>query len=454
MNKAILDRLYSANQKRFISEWMELLRFPSISADPQRIGDCRACAQWLIKHLKKIGMKSVRLIETDHKPLVYAELLEKPGKPTVLFYGHYDVQPVDPLNLWDSPPFEPKIRKGRMFGRGAEDNKGQFFYALKAIEMLIKEKALSCNLKVIIEGEEEHSSKGISAYLKTRPACLKSDIVMVTDVGMGNSDEPTIIMGLRGILYLTAKLKGPAYDLHSGLNGGLAPNPAELIARLTSTMFNSDGSIAVKGYYKGVRMPSAFEQKLARTTPFNAKEYEKETGVPPIAGEKGLSPVIRNGFRPTLDINGIHSGYAGKGSKTIIPSEAFVKISSRIVPGQDPQKCLAAIISHLKKHTPKGLKLEITESHISGPPLRVDYHSNGVKRAREVLKTVTGRNPVYFYEGASIPIVAELAKAAGAQPLLCGFSKQEDRAHAPNESFELKRFRTGYLYSGLFLSSF
>ncbi|MDD4871078.1 MAG: dipeptidase [Kiritimatiellae bacterium] len=442
---------FAKNEQRFIDEWKEFLTFPSISADPAHEQDCLNCASWLVKHLDKIGFSS-RLLETSSKPVVFAEHKGKPGKPVVLFYGHYDVQPVDPLNEWQSPPFQPAFRNGRIYARGAEDNKGQLFAALKAMETLISHNKLNCTVKIAIEGEEEYGSRGISKSLEKWKDILKADILMACDTSMSKIDTPTIIMGLRGIVSLEVQLTGPIHDIHSGMYGGIAPNPAAEMAKLIASLHNPDGSIAVAGMYDSVTEPSPREKALANSCSPDINSYTQKIGVPPVAGEKRFTPPERVGFRPSIDINGIHSGYGGPGGKTIIPSRAIAKITSRLVPGQDPALCLETIIRHLEKYTPAGLNFSVTEKSIGGPGFRLNLDSPLVKKAGKVLKNTFGKEPMFMWEGASIPIVAELARISGAEPLLIGFGLDDDKIHAPNESFSIEQFRMGYLYSVSMLS--
>ena len=452
MDRRALEQHFDANVRRYLDEWQEFLRFPTVSADPARHQDCLDCAHWLTRHLAAMGLDA-KLLETPSKPVVYAEHKGRPGKPRVLFYGHYDVQPADPLDQWTSPPFEPAERDGRIYARGAEDNKGQVMFVLKALETLIHAASLELNVKVVLEGEEESGSRGMAGRLPKWRRLLRSDVLMVCDTGMAQSGAPTIIMGLRGVIWLTATLRGAHHDLHSGVHGGAAPNAAQEMARLLASLHRADGSIAVEGYYDDVPDITARERALAAEAGFDPAAYERETGVPPVAGEPGLPPELRIGFRPTVELNGVHSGYGGAGGKTVIPAEAVAKISSRLVAGQDPARCMDALVRHLERHAPRGLKLEISEKSLSGPGLKLNPDSPLSAKARAVLGQLSDKPVVFLWEGASIPVVAALARESGAEPLLVGFGMDEDRIHAPNESFPLERFKLGYLYAGLLLSS-
>ena len=451
MDQTTLEKLYRENQARFIEEWQALLRFPSVSVAPVHHADCCRCAQWLADHLAGMGFTS-RLIETPSKPLVYAERRGAPGRPTVLFYGHYDVQPPDPLEQWVTPPFEPTLRNGRMYARGAEDNKGQFFFALKALETLVRQNALRCTVRVLLEGDEEVG--GIPAYatLVAERERIRADVLLACDTSTVDSGAPTITVGVRGIAHLTIALSGPTHDLHSGVHGGRAPNPATAMARLLATLHDAQGRVAVPGFYDGVPPLTPEERRLAGAYPFDAARYKTLTGVEPVGGEAGYSPVERTGFRPALDINGLHSGYGGVGSKTIIPATALAKLSARLVPGQDPERVLALIIAHLRQQAPRGLRLEVTEQGIGGSATRVRLDSPWLPRAREVLDRLGTQKTVLWWEGASLPLLSKLPALAQAEPLLVGFGMEEDNIHAPNESFALERFRMGFLFAGLFFS--
>jgi acetylornithine deacetylase/succinyl-diaminopimelate desuccinylase-like protein len=452
MNPSDVRSSFETDRERILAEWQELLSFPSISTEPNHHQDCLDCANWLKAHLEAIGFES-RLLETPTKPVVFGEYKGPPDSPVVLFYGHYDVQPVDPLEEWESPPFTPTLVDGRMRARGAEDNKGQHFYALKAMQALIREKALNVTVKVVIEGEEESGSTGIAAMLPEWQDMMRADVLMVTDIFMESLDQPTITLGLRGIISLTVELMGPKHDLHSGVHGGVAPNPAAAMARLLTSLHDEHGAIAVDGYYDDVLPPTSKETKLAADVPFDGAAYEKLTGIAPVMGEPNLAPIERLAFRPSIDINGLHSGFDGPGSKTIIPAKAIAKITSRLAAGQDPERALGSIADHLHAHSPPGMQLTISEQCAAGAGFRLDPESDYVLKAAEVLNRMFGIDPVLRWEGASIPIIADLSRLSGAEPLLIGFGLEEDRIHAPNESFSLDQFRLGYEYVALMLSS-
>ena len=452
MQRADYLGIFDRENDRFIEEWKEFLRFPSISKDPAYHAGCVRCVEWLRRALEEIGLQS-EVLATSGKPVVFGVRQGEPGLPVVLYYGHYDVQPADPLEEWTTPPFEPTLRNGRLYARGALDNKGQTAAVLKGIEAIVRQKALKCTLKVLIEGEEESGSGGLFESL-AQPAWrerLKADVLMVSDTEAFAAGVPGITMGLRGIIHLSVKLCGPRFDLHSGLHGGSAPNPALGMARLLATLHNPDGSIAVKGFCDSVMPPDEETRRLLMAAPFDEQKYEADFGVKPLGGEQRYPVQERLAFRPTIEINGLHSGYGGPGPKTIIPSKAEAKITSRLAAGQDPAHSLALIEQHLRAHTPPGCTLVIDEKDGSHGALLVDPHTALVRRAGAVLKTVCGRDPVYQWCPASIPVVVSLLEASGAEPLLVGFGLPEDRMHGPDESFLLTQYRDCFLYTCMML---
>lgn len=450
MTKPELQKLFDVHLDRYLDEWRHFLAFPSISANPENAGDCLDCAHWLAAHLRTLGF-TARLIPTRSHPAVFAERPGRPGAPTVLIYGHYDVQPVDPLALWTTPPFTPTLRNGRMFARGAEDNKGQVLATLKGIEALIECQALACTIKVLIEGDEETGQSPMLEALATDRTDLRADIVMVADTGTVASGAPTLTMGLRGLIHATALLRGPSHDLHSGSHGGRAPNPTHGAAHLIDSLHDAAGRVAVAGFYDGVQEPTAEERRLANAPGFNAAWYEQTTGIAPLGGEQNFTPIERTAFRPAIDVNGVHSGYGGAGSKTVIPAEALIKISARLVPGQNPERILRLLTEHLQRHTPPGFRLDITERGAGAAAVRVPLDSPTVQLAREVLGALSDQPTAFLWEGASVPILSHLPTLSGGALLLVGFGNEEDRIHAPNESYSLDQFRLGFLYTGMFL---
>jgi len=446
---------FEKEKERFLSEWIEAVRFPSIGADPAHLSDCRNCAEWYAARLRERSFH-VEQISTgdDSPPLVFGERTGRPGCPTLLIYGHYDVQPADPIEKWKTPPFEPVFREGRLWGRGAQDNKGQLAYLLSALAVLQQRMPDSLpTIRILLEGQEESGSSGLTGTLPSVANRLRSDALLVCDTFMGSNGAPALVMGLRGIIHFTVMVTGPLRDLHSGGHGGVAPNPAIGLCRMLAALHRPDGAPAVPGFEPPPDHPNEKEKALLDRTPFDPEDYERKTGVPPLGGEQGVPPLIRLGFRPTIEINGLQSGYAGAGSKTIIPERAMAKISCRLVSGQDPERCLASIERFLRERTPPGLRCEITEKTSGGPALRLDPDSPWAQRAARCLEKVCGKPVVYQWEGASIPVLTALARAAGGpMPVLTGFGLEEDSVHAPNESFALDRFRLGFLFVCTFLS--
>ncbi|MEI7437290.1 MAG: M20/M25/M40 family metallo-hydrolase [bacterium] len=453
MDKHALQIAFDARRETILSDWIRLLTFPSVSVDPAHAGDCRACAEWLRNRFVNLGFTAELLETARAHPVVFAERRGAPGAPTLLLYGHYDVQPADPLDQWLSPPFAPQWRGNRLYARGANDDKGQLSGVITAIQTLIQSNALRATIKIVIEGNEECSDTHVITMLAQHRERLRADILLVCDTNRSENGAPAITMGLRGLIHLTAVLRGPSHDLHSGVHGGRVPNPATGLAQMVASLHAPDGRIAVTGFYDGVQPPDDTERALANATANDPAAFERENGVPPVGGERAFTPNERTAFRPAIDVNGFHSGYGGAGSKTIIPSEATVKLSARLVPGQDPARMLEAIIKHLQAHIPDGLKMEITERVIGGPAIKLDLHSSLVKQACAALSAMGEATPVFIWEGASIPILSKLPALACAEPLLVGFGVDADRIHAPNESYSLDQFLENYLFAGLFIGA-
>lgn len=437
---------FAKNQERFIAEWKELLTFASVSTDPAYMPECLKCADWVATHLTKLGFRT-EMWTTETKPLVYGLMPGNPAKPTVLFYGHYDVQPPEPLELWTTPPFEPTLREGRMYARGAQDNKGQVFFFFKAIEALKAEGVDLPTIKVLIEGEEESGSVAMHKGLHQWREALAADILMVADTGMVEHGRPTITMGLRGIIGCEVQVHGPAIDLHSGIFGGIVLNPIHALTKIVSGFFNPDGSIAIPGFYDGVELVSEEDKVLANSAPLDVDGISKRLGVPLAGGESALPPMERRGFRPTIEINGIGGGYQGPGGKTVIPSFAMAKISSRLVAGQDPVATLEKIKRYLRDAAPVGTRVEITAEKVGGRAFRLSVDSDAVKKASNAIRAEFACEPVLLWEGASVPIIPELAAASGAEPLMVGFGMEEDAIHSPDESFSLRQLEEGYRYT-------
>lgn len=451
MQLSTLQSEYDQNRKRFVTELSEFLRFKSISADPAFNDTCRSCANWLISHLKTLGFET-SILETKRKPVVYGERKGGGNCPTILFYGHYDVQPPDPLELWESDPFEPVIKEERLYARGAQDNKGQLFYVLKAIETLIKANESLPTIKILIEGEEECGSVGILESLESFRSKIQSNVLLVCDTGTLVPEYGCITMGLRGISHMEIKITGPLRDLHSGVHGGIARNPAIELSKILASLHDESGKVVVDGFYDGMIAVPDEDKALANAFPIPKEMYVAMTGIEPDGGEKGLSIAERRGFRPTIEINGITSGYQGAGSKTIIPSWASAKLSIRLCSGQDPEKTATRVIEHLQKRTPASLKFEVVDKFPGGGALLLSSKSKPIALAKQVLEEVTGKPPIFMWEGASIPLIKRLSEVSGATPVLVGFGLDEDNIHAPNESFSMEQFRKGFLFAGRFLT--
>ena len=441
---------FDAELGRFIDEWKDFLSFESISTDPAYTDQCEACACWIVSHLERLGF-TCSMLETEGKPVVFAELKGNSEKPTVLFYGHYDVQPVDPVALWDSPPFEPELRNGRMYGRGAQDNKGQVFYFIKALEALLALNIQIPTIKMLIEGEEESGSEGISKKLPDWKDKIAADVLMVCDTGMIDPRVPTVTMGLRGMAACEVRVFGPLYDLHSGVFGGIVLNPLQELVRIASLFHDQDGKVAVPGFYDGVEAPSPELLRRASEAPLDLKRLEESVGVPFVGGEQDFGVLERRGLRPTLEINGIGGGYQGAGGKTVIPSSAFMKLSMRLVAGQDPSKVLEAVERFVRACVSDGCRVEISEKNIGGEALLLPLESQLLSTAVDSLEGVFGVKPALLWEGASIPVIPLLQRTSGATPLLIGFGLEEDAIHSPNESFSLKQLKDGFRYVSNFL---
>jgi len=449
-----LKKYFAANSQRFISELSEFLAIPSVSTDPTLKSECGRCAAWLLSQLQGLGFAGeLRFAETGY-PIVLAHnsvgLLNtgpiSSGARRVSIYGHYDVQPCDPLELWNAPPFSPVLKDGRLYARGAQDNKGQLWYVIKALEFLQTSGALAnMNIALCVEGQEENGSAVLAQNLAALKTELKADTLMVCDTGTLSKNVATITMGLRGIAHFTVTVRGPNKDLHSGVHGGVARNPAQELVRLLAALHDESGRVAVAGFYNGVTEPTADETSLAVAGAPTEGEYQQLVGACASGGERDYALAVRGGLRPTLEFNGVHSGYGGTGSKTIIPALAFAKISMRLVAGQDGAQVLKMVCDHLIERA-IGVTLEITEKLVGGPAIIVSPQSESVRRIVPALTEMMGCAPIFRWEGASIPIVSELTKVSGAEPLMVGFGLEEDNIHAPNESFAIEQFERGFIY--------
>ncbi|MES2572201.1 MAG: dipeptidase [Verrucomicrobiota bacterium] len=429
------------NQKH-VEELLRFLRFPSISTNPENKADVARCAEWLRGKLEEIGLDA-KLHATAGHPIVVARNVHRPDRRTVLIYGHYDVQPVDPIELWDSPPFEPRIEKEVVFARGSTDNKGQILaHVLGVGESLSEEGDLPVNLIFLIEGEEEVGSAHLEEFLTAHREALRCDVIAVSDTGMVGRGVPTLTYGLRGIAALELKVTGPKTDLHSGIFGGAVANPVTVLARLIASLHDREERVAVPGFYDGVIPLEAWERRAWEQLPIGDAEIRQLTGVPALSGEIGYSSLERTWARPTAEVNGIGGGFQGKGTKTVIASEAFAKLTFRLVPGQDPEAVMEAVRSHLRAQCPESVTLEITGGH-AGEPYHTDPHSADGAAAQRALQQTFGKEVALIREGGSIPIVNTFRRVLEVETLLLGLALPDCRAHAPNENFPLENFFAG-----------
>jgi acetylornithine deacetylase/succinyl-diaminopimelate desuccinylase-like protein len=447
--QAVINYL-KRNQARAVAELCEYVRFPSVSAQPPHRPDLRACAEWVLKHCRRIGLQA-RLCPTAGNPIIVARTPRAGSRgarrPHFVVYGHYDVQPPEPLDLWTSPPFSPRVVRGAIYGRGASDNKGQNLAHLKAAEAYLKTGTpLPCDLTFVIEGEEEVGSSSLAAFLREHRTELACDAIVISDTGMPSPKHPALTYALRGIAAFQVTLHGPDRDLHSGIFGGTVDNPALALCQLLGKLRDAKGRITIPGFYDGVQALSGYERKQFARVPFNAREYRKLLGVPQLFGEHGFTPLEQRSARPTFEINGLTSGYQGEGSKTIVPAWARAKITVRLVPNQDPDHVSRCVCRHLKKLCPPTVRLDIKGGHGAEPYL-VSPTSPRARAALRALKRAFGREPVLLREGGSIPIVNDFKRILRADALLLGLALPDDNAHSPNEKFDLGCFAKGQLMS-------
>lgn len=442
------------NRERYVEELKDFLRIPSISTLAANKSDMIAAAEFVANKLREAGMENVKIIDTKGHPLVYADWLHAPGKPTVLVYGHYDVQPVDPLNLWESPPFEPTIRDGKIYARGATDDKGQMYIHIKSVEAYFQTiGTLPLNVKFIIEGEEEIGSGNLEDFVNKNKELLKCDSVLISDTSLYGPNIPTLTYGLRGLCYMEVVVTGPNRDLHSGTFGGGVDNPINVLAEMISKLKDKNGKIKIPGFYDDVVNLTKKERENFKKLPFSEKQYAKALGVKELKGEKGYTTLERVWARPTLDCNGIFGGFTGEGAKTVLPSKATAKISMRLVPDQDPNKIAKLFKSYLNKIAPKTVKLEISDLH-GAYPIATSLDDKVTLAAATALTKVFGKRTVFMREGGSIPIVVTFAKKLKASPVLMGMGLNTENLHSPNEHFNLHHFHLGILSSAYFLDEY
>ncbi|HLJ15475.1 MAG TPA: dipeptidase [Bryobacteraceae bacterium] len=440
------DTYIQHDRGRLLEELKELLRIPSISTLPEHRSDVQRAARFVAQSLKNAGMEHVEIVPTAKHPLIYADWLHAPGKPTVLCYGHYDVQPPDPLELWESPPFEPVVRDGNLYARGAADDKGQMYMHIKAVEALrAVHGKLPVNVKFLIEGEEEVGGESIAKYVAENPQKLKADVALVSDTALYADGIPTLCIGLRGLVYLELEATGPARDLHSGVYGGAAPNAVFGLIELLAKTKNADGVIQVPGVYDDVEPPDEAEKQSWESLPFSEQEFlSKEVGATQLTGEPGYSVLERVWARPTLEVHGIAGGFTGAGSKTVIPSKATAKVSFRLVPRQNPDKIVASFREFVRKHTPRGIQTEIRVLS-SGPAVTVNPNHPAIQVAARAFSEMLGRPTVFIRSGGSIPIVGDFAQYVGIPTILMGFGLPDDGLHSPNEKYRLENYYTGIM---------
>jgi acetylornithine deacetylase/succinyl-diaminopimelate desuccinylase-like protein len=438
------------NQGRFLEELKEFLRIPSISNNAENKEDVLRCAHFLADQLRQIGMQRIEIFPTAGHPIVYAEWLGSPGQPTVLFYGHYDVQPVDPLGLWTSGPFEPTIRNGEIYARGSADDKGQVMMNLKAIEAYFKSQGkLPVNIKFLVEGEEEVGSTHLDEFIAAHKELLRADVVLISDTTMFDRGVPSICYGLRGLVYFQIDLKGSDSDLHSGSFGGTVVNPNFALARIIASLKDSDGRVTIPGFYEDVLPMSAAEKEELSRLPFDGEKYRKSLGAPALFGEKGFSPLEQIWVRPTLEVNGLCGGFIGEGAKTVIPAKAMAKISMRLVPNQDPEKIARRFEEHIEKITPPAVELKITRMH-GGKPWVAPIDHPAIQAASRAFEKGFGKRPVFVREGGSIPVVATFAELLALPSVLMGIGLPDENAHAPNEKLDLNNFHHGIISAAYF----
>lgn len=447
--KEYIDR----NCDRFIKELFELLRIPSISAQTEHKPDMQRCAEWLAAALVKAGADCAEVMPTDGNPVVFAEKIINPKAKTVLVYGHYDVMPVDPREEWHTDPFEPVINDGRIWGRGADDDKGQSFMHIKAFEAMCATDSLPCNVKFMLEGEEEIGSQSLYKFCADNKKMLKADIILVSDTSMISMQTPSITCGLRGLTYMEVEVTGPDKDLHSGLFGGAVANPANVLARLIASLVDENGRVAIPGFYDDVRELTTAERRAFNKAPFSLRDYKRSLSIGDVEGEAGYNTMERTGIRPSLDVNGIWGGYTEEGTKTVIPSKASAKISMRLVPNQDFRKIARLFEKHFKAIAPKSVKVKVSFLH-GGMPYVAPIDMPAYKAAEKAILDTFGKRPLPFYSGGSIPIISAFEQTLGIKSLLIGFGLAEDAIHSPNESYGLAQFRKGMETIPLFYKYF
>ncbi len=437
-----IKKYVADNKQRFLDELFDLLRFPSVSADPAYKNEVLKTADFVAQKLRDAGADNVEVCPTAGYPIVYGEKIVDSSKPTVLVYGHYDVQPADPLELWHTPPFEPTIRDEKIYARGACDDKGQFYMHVKAFELMIQTNTLPCNIKFMIEGEEEVGSNNLGIFVQQNKDRLKSDVVLISDTAMISMENPSLETGLRGLSYVEVEVTGPNRDLHSGVYGGAVANPATILAKLIASLHDENNHITIPGFYDDVVELSAAEREALNKAPFDIEDYITDLGVEEVWGEKGYTTLERTGTRPTLEVNGIWGGYIGEGAKTVLPSKASAKISMRLVPNQNSDKITKLFQNHFEKIAPKSVKVKVTPHH-GGEPVVTPTDSVAFRAAQKAIAESFGKEPIPTRGGGSIPIVALFEKELGIKTVLMGFGLDSDNLHSPNEKYDIANYYKG-----------
>jgi len=437
-----LKNYIEQNKDRFLEELFSLIRIPSISSKTENKADMVRCAERWKELILAAGADKAEVMPTDGNPVVYGEKMVDPKAPTVLVYGHYDVMPVDPEELWNTKPFEPVIKDGKIWARGADDDKGQSFMHAKAFEYLVKTGQLTCNVKFMLEGEEEIGSTSLYGFCEKNKELLKSDIILVSDTSMIATDTPSITVGLRGLTYLEVEVKGPNADLHSGIFGGAVANPINILCQMIASLTDERNRITIPGFYDDVLVVSEEERALMAQAPFNLEEYKKALDIEEVHGEEGYTTIERTGIRPTLDVCGIWGGYTGEGSKTVLPSEAHAKVSMRLVPNQNSQKIAELFQKHFESIAPKCVKVKVTPCH-GGEAYVSPIDMPAYKAAEKAYETTFGKRPIPTRSGGSIPIIAGFEKILGVKSILMGFGLGSDAIHSPNENYKLEHFLKG-----------
>lgn len=430
------------NKDRFLNELLDLLRIPSVSAKSEHKEDMKRCAEAIKQRLLEAGADTVEIYPTDGHPVVYGEKIIDPAKPTVLVYGHYDVQPAEPLELWKSGPFDPTIIDGKIYARGSCDDKGQVYMHIKALEILVKTNTLSNNIKFCIEGEEEVGSPNLGKFISSHKELLKADCILISDSAMISLDTPSIDIGVRGLSYIEVEVTGPNRDLHSGVYGGAVANPITILAKMIASLHDENNHITVPGFYDDVVVATAEERELMARAPYDEKEFKEDLGVKELWGEKGFTTNERTGIRPTIELNGIWGGYIGEGAKTVLPSKAFAKISARLVPNQSSDKITEILIKHLEKIAPPYVTVKAALHH-GGEPYMTPIDSVAYQAAAKAMETTFGKTPIPVRGGGSIPICALFEKELGIKIVFMGFGLDSDNLHSPNEKYNIDNFYKG-----------